>query len=754
MADEDSTLVRDAAIEQSRRIDEICSQFEEQWQAGKSPRIEDALERLPPAARHRGFVHLIAVELELRQTGGDAIDAERYVARFPNERNLVLEAFEGANGEFDPPKSLGRYQLRELLGRGSFGAVYLAFDPDLNREVALKVFRTRRFEGVDKSKERIHDLYAARLKHPGIVSIYDVSDEGGWTFIVQEYMPGGDLKARLGKPNEPISDKKAAEWMIQICEAVAYLHENKISHRDLKPANILLDKDMHPRVADFGLSLHEKEQHSRRHEFAGSVAYMSPERVSCHPYSPGRSDIWSLGIIFYELLAGCTPFADGERTALIEKIKENNHAPLRQLESTRPGAFDEICEKCLKTSPQDRYATARDIAKDLRRWQRGPWRHAVRMLLTAALLWIVGVFFGYLLTALGSHDKPHWSVAKIDGYGRVLLKKQVLSTTDGAVGIRNLPSSVVDELKGAFDRSPTDMPHDRLLFDEGIQITYIGQNVGIKVTSVDGIMPQQRDSVVLRSGSFVPDSTVKMWAILSKREQNGELLPVGSDWGALMSSSKDWNSVELRLEGTKGIRTGDRFSILIVSMYERHLDLNKKIHPWTGVLHRLVDPGKGKSAYVFMTESKEEALAINRDVYYLEPDGALSPLSHPRLVDLETESLKRAEELRKRLPPAGARGAWAPQWRFVETPASGSHKYGDNGSGQKVPSRRARQPTDEELKQCDKCLEDYLHTDRLKSDNPEHRARRFGFTVDYGDEDALRSSFHTKNIIIFLSMPD
>jgi serine/threonine protein kinase/formylglycine-generating enzyme required for sulfatase activity len=409
MSDDDFILNHDSKVDLNRRIDAICTQFERQWRDGRSPRIDEFMDQIPAAGRARGLRELIAVEVELRREAGQVFDIESYLARFPDQEHVVREAF-ALNDQCavpDPrladtnlytgesegnthlrltpaaqpvddqlPRTLGRFQVEKTLGKGSFGIVYLATDPQLGgRQVALKVPRAERFETDDERREFIRDAErAARLTHPGIVTIHDVATDGDRLFIVQEYMAGGDLKQRL--QGQGVTGPQAVAWMITIADAVAFAHQKDIFHRDLKPANILLDERGEPRVADFGLALHESEQPRHRHEFAGSPAYMSPEQVrrESHRLS-GRSDTWSLGVILYELLTGRRPFR-GQSKELLEQIKYCDPRPLRELKPDLPPELERICLRCLVKPATQRYSSAADLAQDLRNWQQSLDREA------------------------------------------------------------------------------------------------------------------------------------------------------------------------------------------------------------------------------------------------------------------------------------------------------------------------------------------------------------------------------------------
>ncbi len=279
-------------------------------------------------------------------------------------------SFSSGHARASLPETLGRFRIVKQIGSGSFGIVYLAVDPSLgNRHVALKVPREERFQSDSDRQAFIRDAeYAARLKHRGIVTVYNVEIDGDRVFIVQEYMSGGDLKQQLRPDGVPWA--QAVAWMIPIAETVAFAHQRDIFHRDLKPANILLDEHGVPRIADFGLALHESEQPSHCNELAGTVPYMSPEQVRREPHRlDGRSDTWSLGVIFYELLTGRRPFR-GTDDELFEQIKYHDPRRPRELRPDLPPELERICLRCLTRPVALRYASASDLAQELRNWQQ------------------------------------------------------------------------------------------------------------------------------------------------------------------------------------------------------------------------------------------------------------------------------------------------------------------------------------------------------------------------------------------------
>jgi formylglycine-generating enzyme required for sulfatase activity len=404
MSDRDFILADDSFVKLYRQIDAVCSQFERQWREQQSPRIEEFLAEIPSPGHDLGLCELIAMEVDLRRAAEEDISIDSYLARFPDDNFVVREAFASLDGPADSqrpvaastveaapaepgaqaepvaavlsddepvPDRLGRFPILKQLGMGSYGIVYLATDTHVGqREVALKIPRPERFQSEQQRRQFVLDAeLAARLKHPGIVTIYGIETDGGRVLIIQEYLSGGDLRRRLNAG--AVEYEQAVAWMIPIAEAVAFAHQKNIFHRDLKPANILLDERNQPRVADFGLALHESEQQHRR-EYAGTLPYMSPEQVRCETNRlDGRSDTWSLGVILYELLTGRRPFR-GSKEEIADQIKYRDPRPPRELKPEVPAELERICLKCLARPVAQRYTTAADLAHDLRHWQTDP----------------------------------------------------------------------------------------------------------------------------------------------------------------------------------------------------------------------------------------------------------------------------------------------------------------------------------------------------------------------------------------------
>jgi WD40 repeat protein len=299
-------------------------------------------------------------------------------------RCLAASALEQENDLPASPQRIGRYDIVGEIGRGGMGVVFRALDPGLRREVALKLLPPGLLASRDAMRRFFTEAQAAaRLSHPHIVPIYEIGDGAeGQPFLAMQFIAGGTLADRL--KNGPLPSVSAATLVGKVSRAIQHAHERGILHRDIKPGNILLSEADEPLMADFGLArlLESDSSLTRPEALLGTPAYLAPELAAGHAHEATvLADIYSLGAVLYECLAGHPPFSAGTTAALLRKIIEEEPPPLRRAKgSTANGATDRdletICLKCLEKEPGRRYVSAAALADDLARWQRGEPIHA------------------------------------------------------------------------------------------------------------------------------------------------------------------------------------------------------------------------------------------------------------------------------------------------------------------------------------------------------------------------------------------
>ena len=268
-------------------------------------------------------------------------------------------------------RTIGRYEIVEELGRGAMGAVYKATDPQIGRTVALKVILPRGLmsDEMRTQKERFYReaRAAGKLLHPGIVAIYDVAEDShGSPYLVMEYVEGTTLDKAMspGGPAQSYTFAQRLSLAIEIAGALDYAHRNGVIHRDIKPANILMTRDGHPKIADFGIAKLIGSQSTIGGAVLGTPAFVSPEQLT-GAAADGRSDIFSLGVMLYWLFTGERPFSGDTLTAVSYKVVHTTPAPARQLNWALPEELDKILSRAMAKDPGARFQTAAEFAAAL-----------------------------------------------------------------------------------------------------------------------------------------------------------------------------------------------------------------------------------------------------------------------------------------------------------------------------------------------------------------------------------------------------
>lgn len=268
----------------------------------------------------------------------------------------------------DPnPGKFGRFQVIDILGRGAMGVVYRAKDSALGRTVAIKTIALTG-SSVERDTHEARFMQEARaagsISHPAIITIYDVGREGDTAFIAMELLEGRDLRDMIGTVS--LSPTQSVSIVASVAEGLAYAHERGIVHRDVKPGNIMLLHDGRVKIMDFGIAhMHEPMVKTQTGMLLGSPQYMSPEQIVGQPIDH-RADIFSLGLVLYEMLTGVKPFQGEDIPELMFKVANLPAMPPSHLAPDLPPVIDFIVARALKKKAEERYATAAEMAKDLR----------------------------------------------------------------------------------------------------------------------------------------------------------------------------------------------------------------------------------------------------------------------------------------------------------------------------------------------------------------------------------------------------
>ena len=263
------------------------------------------------------------------------------------------------------PERLGRYQLRRMLGRGGFGTVFLAYDEKLHREVAIKVPHRRGSAAGRWVKKYLAEARVlAQLEHPGIVAIHDIVTEGyELPCIVSAFVDGTTLQQRMH--HDPPTLSQAIAILRDVLAALGFMHERSFVHRDIKPGNILLDHRSHAVLADFGLALQTFDADSQEGPI-GTPAYMSPEMARGETHLiDGRSDLFSVGVILYEMLTGTSPFAAKNFAGTLDRVIRRTPKPPREIQPTIPHHLERICLRAIAKPRSLRYGTAEEFSDEL-----------------------------------------------------------------------------------------------------------------------------------------------------------------------------------------------------------------------------------------------------------------------------------------------------------------------------------------------------------------------------------------------------
>ena len=262
------------------------------------------------------------------------------------------------------PEKIGRYSIVDVVGKGGMGVLYRAQDTVLERDVAHKMMLVD-FSNDAATRERFQRAAraVARLQHRNVVTIHELGEVEGTPYIVMELLGGQDLDALL-KSEVKLSLGQKLEIAAQLCEGLSYAHEQGIVHRDIKPGNVRVLEDGTVKILDFGIAKFAQSSVTQTGSVMGTPSYMAPEQIMGQPVD-GRSDLFSAGVLLYELLAGVKPFQGDSPTAVVYQIMNGEPVPLEKSIPDIPEAINQIVGKALQKNPEHRYAKAKEMAADL-----------------------------------------------------------------------------------------------------------------------------------------------------------------------------------------------------------------------------------------------------------------------------------------------------------------------------------------------------------------------------------------------------
>ena len=334
-----------------------------------------------PAADHQEVLETVMAEYLEQLESGSTPDPAAYLEAYPQHVDELSTFFRnhhwlGTSPTPDTPSllgaSIGPYQIEREIARGGMGVVYQARQEGLDRSVALKLISGGVLAGKEeRSRFRMEAEAAARLDHPGIISIYDIGSWRGYEYFSMAFIDGPTLQQHVDARD--LNYDRIANLLKQIAQAVHYAHRAGVIHRDLKPDNVLINSDGNPLIADFGLAKTHRAGSivTQTGQVLGTPHYMSPEQASGHRDTGASSDIYSLGAMMYALLTGQPPHQGTTAAQILRSLAEDDPPLPKQICKEIPTDLENICLRAMRPEPEARYSTAEDMALDLERYLSG-----------------------------------------------------------------------------------------------------------------------------------------------------------------------------------------------------------------------------------------------------------------------------------------------------------------------------------------------------------------------------------------------
>lgn len=350
----------------------------------------EKFQKLPLDLETKDLIYNLGLEFERKRMINKALTVYGYITgagpfrdvedRIPrlreSEKSSTIGSHDGitetsvlADSGTEIRSKVGRYEIIEELGKGAMGLVYKALDPKINRLLAIKTIRFSDEFDEDVIQE-IKDRFfreaeiAGQLSHPSIVTIYDAGEDGDLTYMVMEYLEGNDLEKFISK-KRLLPFRRSLDVVASVADALEYAHRAEVIHRDIKPANIMLLKSGGVKVTDFGIAKAISSSRTKTGVILGTPNYMSPEQIMGQKIDH-RSDIFSLGVLFFQLLTGETPFHGDNLSSLLYQITQVKHPPVRDFNPKIPKVCEQIIDKALAKNPKERFRNAGDLAKYVR----------------------------------------------------------------------------------------------------------------------------------------------------------------------------------------------------------------------------------------------------------------------------------------------------------------------------------------------------------------------------------------------------